>query len=239
MKKKRLMTSIVLLLMLISFMAPLSANTNTTIVSDIDYKSIQLDNDTLFEMAINGNLVKNSHTKVNVYYQNDGKDKIVEIKKLLSKKVYSDGTVEESNSDELIGTRYVLTDTRTGQDPGYTVRLTVGAQYDVKTKGDLKFFKVIKFWCTPTLLDGSFTLKSLSGKARAYGVSYDDNGPINNTSYLSTITNPANGHLYDKTTGFTRYCFSEEPPSEVYVQGTLKYGRGTSTNTYTLRMDID
>lgn len=238
MKKKRLMTSIVLLLMLISFMAPLSANISDTVVSDIDYKSVQLDNDTLFEMAMDGNLINNSHTKVSVY-KNDGQEKVFEIKKLLSKKVYSDGTVEESNSDELIGTRYILTDTRTGQDLMYTVRLTVGAQYDVKTKGDLKFFKVIKFWCTPVLLDGSFTLKSLSGKARAYGVSYDDNGPVNDTSYLSTITNPGNGQQYNKTTGFTRYCYSEELPSQVYIQGTLKYGRGTSTNTYTLRKDID
>lgn len=238
MKKKRLMTSIVLLLMLISFTAPLSANTSVTVVSNIDYKSVQLDNDTLFEMAMDGNLINNSHTKVDVYYQNDGKEKVVQIKKLLSKKVYSDGTVEESNSDELIGTRYILSDTRTGQDLGYTVRLTVGAQYDTKTKGVLTFFKVIKFWCTPTRLDSSFTLKSLSGKCRAFGVSYDDNGPINNTSYLSTITNPVSGHLYDKTTGFTRYCFSEEA-SYVYVQGTLKYGRGTSTSTYTLRFDID
>ncbi|MEL7569085.1 MAG: hypothetical protein AAGU14_00825 [Eubacteriaceae bacterium] len=237
MKKKRLMTSIVLLLMLISFMAPLSANTSVTVVSNIDYKAVQLDNDTLFEMAMDGNLVNNNHTKVSVY-KNDGQEKVFEIKKLLSKKVYSDGTVEESNSDELIGTKSIHTMEKTGTDDMYTVRLKVGAQYDTKTLGTDTYVKIIKFWCTPTRLDSTFFLKSLSGVAVEKGVSYEGQ-PLDIRSYLSTITNPVSGQQYNKTTNFTKYVQIDNGAfSYAQVLGTLKYGRGTSTYTFNLYLNI-
>lgn len=220
---------------MMSFMLPVGA-TSVSIVSQENYQAIQLENDVLYDKALNGELINNEHTQVRVYYENDGKDEFVEIKKLLLRTELSNGDIEEARSIETIGTR------STGQlqdeqySPSTSVRLAIGAYYDLKMRDSFRYYKVTKFWCKATLADGSFRLKQLSGRCVAFGVNYNGHA-ADNRSTLSAITNPSNGQKYYKTTGFTEYV-NNQGISYVVVRGEIKYGRGTGTTSFAYDLEF-
>lgn len=124
---------------------------------------------------------------------------------------------------------------KTGTASNYSVRLRIGANYDVVYVGSVDYFKVTKFWAAGTLLDGQCRMTRLTGWCHARGPG-SDSYPVYDDSYLTTVNNPVNNQTYSKYTGFTRYV-DPDGLNEVFVQSTLTYTRGSGTSNYTLRMD--
>jgi hypothetical protein len=220
----------------------LSSDNATSIVFEKDYRSEQLDYTTLANMALQGDLVNNQHTQVEIYYENEGNTPVVKMKKLLNKKVLSDGQVIETCSIAICGYDQFK---KSEQEGSYTVALTIGCDYVTKLveNGRVTAYKATRFFATPTLIDsGRFRLTSLSGTIKERGPGYDAEGnPIKakEDSALDTTSNPISGREYDENTGFDEYVWLQTGivnGGYIEMLGTLKYQRVDTGTTYTFNL---
>ncbi|MBO0603526.1 hypothetical protein I2483_17815 [Sporosarcina sp. E16_3] len=205
------------------------------VVSEEYYEEDQLDDDTLYEMALQGELVNNKHTQVEVIYDEETEIEFVKIKKLLTKSTYITGDTNEHYSILAIGTKE-----ETEDSGSITVRLKVGFNYDKKDFDGVSGYKATSFYATPTLLDSKFKLTSLSQDITASGMGYTSGGTkrfISEDNDQGPFTNPASGAMKSKNTGFL-YYLTPNDGSGLGTKATLKYTRTDTGTSYSFPFGV-
>lgn len=202
------------------------ANDDSEILYEINYQKNQLNNDTLYEMALDNRLVNDETTQVSVYYREG--IKVVKIEKLLNKTVFNDGEEIENYSIMATGVKEETTS-------GASVKITQGFDYEKRTFKGMACYRATRFFSTPTLTDSRFRLISLKQNITASGQGYRSDGVgtyVNETSNISPISNPVSGKIYPKSTGFLNFI-SPNDGSGLGTRATLTYRRIDGTTLYT------
>jgi hypothetical protein len=218
-----------------SFAKSMNESKKPTIVHNKNYVTEQLDNETLYEMSMKGELVNNEHTQVVIIIDKESETKLVRITKLLNKTVYSDGQSIENYSVTITGNKE-----ETYTSGSFTVGLTVGFDYEKSSFGTSTAYNATNFYSIPTLLDNRFRLSSLSQTINASGQGYTSTGSavyVNESNSQGPFSNPLSGYNYSKSTGFTRYVTLNDG-SGVGTSATLTYIRIDTGSSYSITFPV-
>jgi hypothetical protein len=218
--------------------ATINNNLPAHVVSKQSYQNVQLDDTTLYKMALQGNLVNNENTQVDVSYQDNNKTQVVKIKKMVSKTVFNDGKTTENYSVTAMLTTGVKEEYQ--ESGSYTVGVTLGFNYEKTDFQQNTCYKATSFYSTPTVLDNAFSLASLYQTITAAGRGFTAGGVqtyINESQYQGTFNNPTVGITKSANTGFVKYLVPGEG-SGLGTKVTLGYIRKSTGVLYSYDFNL-
>ncbi|MDD2587048.1 MAG: hypothetical protein PHT79_10560 [Syntrophomonadaceae bacterium] len=231
------------------------------VVLEQNFEIEQIDNEVLTDMALEGNLVNNKHTKVQV--SKDDEKTVVTIKKLLKQRELRNGTIEEDHlilstayltnvdnnpqstdsSDQASPLGYIEEDENDHPETSYTVGMTVGIYYSTYTSetGQVAY-KITSYLNRPVLKDSDFRLYSVYTFASYSGQGFSATGrPLAYVSDMDdfTVDYPQSGKTNTKSSGFTEYVVVIDGVSGGGVNAKLKYQRIIDSKIYTYGFPVD
>lgn len=225
------------------------------IVFNENFTNKQLDNNTLFDMALKGDIVNNNNTQVSVSFQNNGKTKVVKVDKKLETTKFSNGEIIEHGSVTALFIQSIIEDTNyltaagfpgtkveTGRDGSITVQNIVGFDYDkMSVDGGVSYcYKITRIFSTPSLLDSTFTITKLDQFCHLSGSGYTAAGVptvMTESDKSFSVSNPTSNTQYSISTGYVKYVQSNDGAG-FGTTATLTYKRPNYSTTYTFPYSI-